>query len=469
MKAARKIPVPRLTGVRRSVEVQHGRRGVALMLRRGLHGAKNWALEPDPDGLPRPPWGKACRALVILAPLWIVLISVTSGPGQDGQQASVPQAIFFALLVALVGLAFFSARERRLGREEPWTDLPPLVTEREKDGPAESVAPSSEKATVVMEKAQVSDLDLSRPGATEEDIPDTLGHYSQIDPYALHESLQQATSDDPPPLGALASETPTEVLREGMQQAITEGAKQHVSDRTFDPERPPESTVPAEGLHGGTPEPLFSQLKAPVAEVQDDLAEATETGQSANFLDGAESDETAIHEDVTIELRPPLQVERSEPSNTKVGAPVQPLQGELQVQYAIPGPYEPGEGPIADDWWAVKPDVADEAAVEAAEAMGLEAGSLLPEPATTEAAEEPAGAAGESHPQGVPAVVTRWIAAQFGPDVSEAEKESARVAVLRWLHEEVAKGRITQSEAARMCKVHKSTVSRWLSPDPWAD
>src|SRR4249920_3935230 len=114
-----RMKIPQAAGIRRSVEVQHGGRGLLLMFRRELHGAKNWTLEREEDGSHRSVWVKLFRVAVVLTPLWIVLSAVTGGPERGGHSASVGQSFFMALLVLVVGLAVFSARERRAGREEP--------------------------------------------------------------------------------------------------------------------------------------------------------------------------------------------------------------------------------------------------------------------------------------------------------------------------------------------------------------
>jgi hypothetical protein len=150
----------------------------------------------------------------------------------------------------------------------------------------------------------------------------------------------------------------------------------------------------------------------------------------------------------------------------------QPLQGELQVQFAQAGPYPAGEEPEHEDWWVVAPDI--EPAAEAEEvALEPVQEDVAPEPvpvfaeaaeAEQEASQVPVG----RHPM----VVLTYLASQapksgFTPE----EKEAARTAVITWLHGEIQQGHLNRAEGARVLGVDASTVGRWLSDlndDPWA-
>lgn len=473
MSTKEKVRLPGKGKLGKSLEVRHARRGVGLMLRRGLHGAKNWVLEPERDGTPRGPGGKAMRVAIVAAPAWVVLSAVTGGPERGGQQPGVFRALVMALVVTLVELAWFSARERKAGREEPWLKLPELDTESDESEEVTVVEPSSEAATVPFEKAQVSEVGSSSDSRNTDDEKGEKGEDPEIDPPTVRQTFPEAISAEPKIEAAEGHEAPGEVLHEVLHQAITEGANEEESG--------PVSSDSAEGVahpfeampHEATPETAYPLVKSPATPLREEPVEAVSSGAFPFETGITESDEAGprnILEDApTVVLRKALQDEGDATKEPQVnglkGALQQPLPIVLEADMVPSGPYVTEVDPVAEDWWLVKPDEPQE---DAPEDVAVE-----PEPEPAEVPQsEPEPQPGETGIEvgGVrlPEVVVRYLAVQGAGSASEQDRDNARLEVIRWARAEIDSHQISQAEVARMLGVNRSTVSRWLDADPWA-
>jgi len=475
--------VPQAAGIRRSVEVKHGTRGVARMLRRGLHGSKNWVLELDESGEHRSPWAKLFRALVVLAPVWIVASAMTGGPERGGHSVGTFQSVVGALLVLLVGLAVFSARERRLGREEPWQDFEQdddSDTESDDDEKKTLVDPSPEEETRVIENAQVADSGSSETGEIEEGDSVFSTETAQIERPDLQSLPHQATGLEPETVVIAAPEAPTAVLPTAVQQATSSGANGAESDRSFDAIVSAVEEFRQKDVQQATPEPAYSLVKGNVEPVRPDLHQTTSGWTSLDVSTSTESDDGAIGDQPTTPLRPTVQQELHAEAPAMESPQVnllkedvqQPLQGVLQVQFAPSGPYPMEDEPVHEDWWIVAPDIESgpegETAVDAPveTPVGPEpdetAPALVPaEPVRQEAAER---AAGRHHP-----IVLAYFASQAPKSsFTTEEKDQARSEMIAWLREEISAEHLNRAEASRMLGVDPSTITRWLSDDPWA-
>jgi hypothetical protein len=473
-----RMKVPQMAGVRRSVEVRHGTTGIKKMLRRGLHGSKNWVLEPEENGEHRSVWSKAFRVFVVTIPVWIVTSAFTGGPERGGHSVSVFQSFMGAVLVCVIGLAVFSARERRLGREEPWRDFEDEEVTEGEDSEAETQeVAASEEETKVLENVQVSESGPVEVGEISEDDSENSVETARIEQADLREEVQQAIRQEPETVVIPGSELPERPTHEPMHQATTEGAKPEESEDHFDTIASVVDEFRREDLRPATPEPPYSLVKDDVEPLTDGLQEATSDWSDVDVSDVTEGDDGAILDEPTTPLRAavrtglheqPDAIESPQVSLTK--EPVQqPLQGVLQVQFATPGPYPAGDEPVHENWWVVAPDI--EPVQEGEEAV--------PEPVQEDAAPEvpqilqEAVEAEQEAPQVPvgrhPMVVLTYHASQapksgFTPE----EKTEARSAVIAWLREEVEQGHLTRAEGARILGVDGSTVTRWLSDDPWA-
>lgn len=471
MSTKEKVRLPGKGKLGKSLEVRHARRGVGLMLRRGLHGAKNWVLEPEQDGTPRGPGGKAMRAAVVLAPAWVVLSAVTGGPERGGQQPGVFRAVMMALVVALVELAWFSARERKAGREEPWLKLSELDTESDESEEVATVEPSSEAATVPFEKAQVSEVGPSLDSRNIDDEKDEKGEYTEIDPPTVRQTFPEAISVEPKIEAAEGHEAPGEVLHEALHQATTEGANEEesgpVSSDSVDGVAYPFETL----SHEATPETAFSLVKPPATPLREESVEAVSSGAFPFETGITESDEMSpcntLEDAPTVVLRKVLQDEGDATEEPQVnglkGALQQPLPIVLEADMVPAGPYVTGIDPVAEDWWLVKPDEPEEDV--AAEPEPEPAGEPEPEP---QPEPEPGETGIEVGGVRLPDVVVRYLAVQGAGSASEQDRDNARLEVVRWARAEIDSHRISQAEVARMLGVNRSTVSRWLDADPWA-
>lgn len=468
-----RMKTPQLAGVRRSVEVQHGRKGVGRMLRRGLHGSKNWVLETDDMGEHRSVWSKLFRALVVLAPVWIVVSAFTGGPERGGKSVGVFQTLFMTVLVTIVGLAIFSARERRLGREEPWLDFEAEDTDGN-DGEAEAeVDPAPEKRTKVFENPQVGDSGSEENGDGSDRNSDDSVDFSQNETQVLQPLMQQATSEEAETRFIPGPEAPTQVVPTAVQQAITEGVNQEDSDRAFEAIASVATEFQQEGMRDATPERSISLVKADVEPMQEPLQEAIPQWADVDTSGGTESDGGLIGDEPTTPLRAvvpnPVQEVPSETPSAQVSVTKEVVQhgvqGTLQVQFAQAGPYPQDDDPVHEQWWVVAPDIEpEEAAEEPVEVPAEVLAVPVPEvPAEAQQAAPPPQTG--RHPQAVLAYLAS-TAPKSG--FTAEEKERARVDILVWLREVTGNGGLSRAEAARTIGVDASTVSRWLSDDPWA-
>lgn len=478
-----RVKVPQAAGIRQSMEVQNGSKGLGRMFRRGLHGSKNWVLELDENGEHRSVWAKGGRAFIVLIPVWVVLSAATGGPERGGHSTSVPQALGAAILLTVIGLAVFSARERKLGREEPWVTGNGEVEEstESEDGEKRTlVDPSPESPTQILENPQVEDSDSDEEaeggGDDSEDSVETA-RFEQPD---LQESVQQAISSEVETRVVTASEAPTAVLPQVMQQATSDVADQDKSGQSFDDIASVADGFRSETSQQAIKEPAYSLVKDPVPDMHSPVQQATSGWTKVDVSEITESDHGLIPDAPTTPLRPSVQATLHETPDAgesvqvslEKGVVQQPLQGELQVQFAQAGPYPAKSDPEHEDWWVVAPDIEP-----AAEAVGTPLEPVQEEtapeqvPVLQEAAE--AGHEAPQVPVGRhPMVVLTYHASQapksgFTPE----EKEEARSAVIAWLHGEIQQGHLNRAEGARVLGVDASTVGRWLSDlndDPWA-
>lgn len=467
-----RIKVPQMAGVRQSVEVKQGSRGVGRMLRRGLHGAKNWTLELDENGEHRSVWSKGFRALVVLLPFWIVLSAATGGPERGGQSVGAFQSVVGALVVLLVGLSVFSARERRLGREEPWQGDGAGEgdgTESDDDEPKTLVESSPEEGESDSENPQVTESESVETGEIEDDDSEISTEITQIEQPDLQEIPQQATPPEPETVVIPAPEAPTAVLPQAVQQATTVGANQEDSVRSFEAIASVVEEFRQEDVQQASPEPVYSLVKDDATPVQSELRQATPEWTDVDVSTSTESNDGAIQDEPTTRLRDAVQADLQEDHPASESPQVslekeavqQPLQGVLQVQFATPGPYPTKGDPVHEGWWIVAPDIEPEGeesgvvtAVEPAE----------PEPVAVPSQEIPVGPTGGRHP-----LVLSYFASQAPKSGFTAEeKERARTDVIAWVRDEIGADRLSRAEASRVLGVDPSTVTRWLSDDPWA-
>lgn len=463
-----KLRIPQAAGMRRSVEFQHGKRGVGRMLRRGLHGAKNWVLEPEEDGTPRSGGAKTLRAVVVSAPVWLVVSAVTGGPQRGGSEVGMGRAVLMALLVCAVGLAWFSARERRQGREEPWASL---VTDGDNAGESAATDTAEERSVVSLEKTQVIDLSPDENGETGDNISPETADSTQIDSADLHGDSQRTILENSETVVVSASEGPTEVLHAPVQQVTSEGANPVIPPVPSEAPRKALFDQETEVLRTAIPDEVFDQFSEDDGALREGVEKATSAWTDVDVSGDTESDDGLLLDQPTTPLRSALQEDLREGVDASPSAQVsllegplpQGLQGALQVEYAEQGPYEAKPDMLAEDWWLVKPDVTQEEEPEEAsvpEADGRE------EPTPQEEART--GDAFGRYPQ---VVVTYMASTSAKSAFTQEEKDAARRDVIGWLRTSTEAGHVSRAEASRMLGVNASTVKRWLdgNDDPWAE
>ena len=484
VKVATRVKVPQMAGIRQSVEVQHGWRALGKMLRRGLHGSKNWVLELDKDGEHQSVWVKAGKVFVVLIPLWLVLSAVTGGPQRGGHSVSVFQSFVAAVVITFVGLAVFSARERKLGREEPWADLPVIDTESDDDESPTLVDSSSEEETRVMENAQVAGSDSDDAADGSMNIPDDSAESSEIETAILHPELHQATPPEAETAVIPGPEAPMQVLQHEVHQAISAGTDGGKAVDAFDAITAVVSEFRREDVQQATEEERVSLVKPDVPTVRRVNEQATPEWTKVDVSGSTESDEGLLDDEPTTPLRHPVQQPLQETPTARESVQVspriesvqQPLQGVLQVQFATSGPYPAADEPVHDDWWVTAPDIESQEQEE----EPVEESAEGPEPETPAEPEEgpvtalelpPAPSAEEpvELPLGRPQVVLTYLASQAPKSgFTTEEKDQARTAVIAWIRREVNEGRMSRADASRMLGVDPSTITRWVSDDPWA-
>lgn len=478
MKTARRGLPPQVTEIGRSVEVRHGARGVGLMLRRGLHGAKNWVLEPEEDGTPRSAWEKSGRIVVVLLPVWIVLSTMTGGPKRGGHEFGIGQALFSALLVTLVGLGILSARERRLGREEPWADLPDLDTDRDDPASETKADLTSEAPTEVLENVQVSEVAIENEVVTPSDNPGESDQTSQFSSDSATEVVTTplanpsvSEGDESPFVQVKHTDQGTVEVSEGVATALarqpeTEVINRHISgDDSLDS---PTVVLTRAGT-AGNPDTV-SLEKAPKDQVNGGVQVATGTPvrhpewSSVSVTDGDIQPEAPrslalVTRVVSAGVQEPLfpQV------NAASGAETRAATSHVEAQS---GPYEVTDEPLADDWFLTAPDTVmeadtskeksdDETTVEAEPERDMETVAGQDETPGTSSGLDPA--------------VMLYRALQGMPGVSEEQKEEARLKAAEWARREIAANRESQRSAGQILGVSKTTIANWLRNDPWAD
>lgn len=462
---ALRVKIPEAAGIRRSVEVQHARKGFGLMLRRGLHGAKNWALELEEDGSHRSVWAKLFRVLVVLTPLWIVLSAVTGGPQRGGHSASVGQSLFMALLVLVVGLAVFSARERKLGREEPWTDLEGTEsndTESDEVLDAASSEVSTEAPTRVLENPQVEEASSAAEPAFHPDENDESEQKTQI----LPPFVPQAIENDDASLVITGLDEVRGQVHEDFGQATSEGTVDHAEHAPRNTPWTPPAEVPKVSFDKAIEEDSFQQVKELFEEDADVVPQAA---LEAPGTATTHSDRNDLVDNPTVPFRPTFRPAFHETEEPQVEAQEEPIQGTIQPEFPCPaerGPYPSGPDPVHDDWWVVAPDVEPEEE-PVAEPVTVHVDPSYDPWAPLETSDLPegpveSGAASTPYPD----VVLRYFASRVSEDVGEAEVAAARAGVMAWAVAEVNEGRRSQAEVGRLLGIGKATMSRWVNAEP---
>lgn len=466
MKTLRRIAAPQVAGMRQSVEVQHAKKGVGRMLRRGLHGAKNWVLETDPDGTHRSVGTKLFRAAVVLLPVWIVLSATTGGPARGGHQTSFMQAMFSAIVVMLIGLGIFSARERRAGREEPWNEQA-FTTEREDFAPETLVDLSSEVPTEALASSQVSESGFSGEAVTP-------SYNTGISDQSSHMGSEAVTQVVPHPSFEGAS-TPSfsqvSLEKEGGKEALAEVATSPSPGDALDGDNPTVSLLP--GKSGGHPVSSTPESASNVQVTGGDRVEteAPEDAVPVEFQGGLTASRGAAE--------PPVSVW---PVNSTASSPVQDglfpqaaspgevvtavVSGASTALMAEPGPYPVTKEPVSSDWWLTKPDVEQPQPDPEPEPMTQEAGVDTFDPFATpakEAAPQPLDMLGHD-----PAVLL-FLAMRSMPEASEADQAAARGQAIEWVRREIGANRQSQRTAGRILGVSKTTIGNWLGQGLEAD
>lgn len=514
--------------MRQSMEVKNGTQGISRMFRRGLHGAKNWVLEPDEDGAHRTVGSKAFRAAVVLSPAWIVASAFTGSPENGGQQMGAAQAFFMAVLVTVVMLAFFSARERRLGREEPWAEGAvdkPAEPEPSRDGlceeseppphqvPEQGPAPdceNEEKPVEASENPQVrevtTEVTTEAPGHNE----DEKDHFELLEPVLVTPVVTEAVTQILPTVGQdeVFDQVSDQVT--APEEVVTEAVTQVVTQVEIEIENHPiadivEEEVPTVRLGGGHPEEEVvtqtpeKQVNPQVSEGDHVVTPEPEEGPKVS-LEKAPKEEAPdpgpplvtqpVTPVVTKGTQEPLfpQVKKAEPVVTQAVTPV-----VTQPSMATAGPYKPTEKPLADDWWATTPDVPEtEAATAPQEAVEVEEVVVQPEPEKDDlgpgetsqeepiekavaaeeevsTTEESSGPEKQADTTGVttPQEVVMYRMIGQSKTASKEARAKARQGAVAWVQRECGPGRVTQRQAAEMFNVSKTLITKWLE-DPWS-
>ena len=459
-----KLRMPQTAGLRRSVEFQHGKQGTARMLRRGLHGAKNWVLEDDADGMPRPASSKAVRVFIVLIPVWLVVSAATGGPQRGGRDVGMGQAVLMALVLTLVGLAWLSARERKLGREEPWAELKGAeteITESDTDAIEGPVGPESEAPTDVFEKSQVEEVEPDEEDAFHADKNEEEEQSAQI----ATQPVPQATEEMINSLAVIEQTGTVGVVQEGFDRTTSEGMDPETRKNRWN--APPESSV--DSSEGATLEVQSSQV---TTDIEEDIETVPQASANHPKVVLTKSDQNDLPDTPTVPFRASFRAPFHGTEKPQVGTVKEPSRGTIQTEfqcaYAERGPYPSKPDPVRDDWWLVAPDIETEETPEAeadpAPPEDLPDPWADPEPVTAEAAPGSAVAL-----QTYPEVVQRYFASRVSVDVGEDERDSARDAVMEWAVAEVDEGRKSQSEVARLLGIGKATVSRWVNAEADAE
>lgn len=461
---ALRLKVPETAGLRRSVEVQHARKGFLLMLRRGLHGAKNWTLEREEDGSHRSVWAKVFRVLVVFTPLWIVLSAVTGGPQRGGHSASVGQSLFMALLVLVVGLAVFSARERKQGREEPWSELEGPEFENTESNDAGDGAPeelSHGGPYRCLENPQVDAVSSVDETSFRSDENDESEQKTQILPFVVPQAIQ----NDDAHLAVTGQEGTPDPIHEGFEQATSEGTADHAehTPRNAPPEPSEMSRV---NLDKATFDDGFEQVSGLFEEPDDTVPQAAREPLETKITESKRND---LVDNPTVPFRPTFRPAFHETEEPQVEAQEEPIQGTVQPEFPCPaerGPYPSGPDPVHDDWWVVAPDVELEEE-PVAEPVAAHVDPSYDPWAPLETSDLPEGPE-ESGAVSTPYAdaVLRYFASRVSEDVGEAEVAAARAGVMAWAVAEVNEGRRSQAEVGRLLGIGKATMSRWVNAEP---
>lgn len=488
-----RMPKVDLGGFGKSVEVRHARRGVGLMLRRGLHGAKNWALEPGEDG-PRGPGGKAVRALALLAPALPVLSVLTGPPATSEPSMGAFQALLLALVATLLGLAWFSARERRLGREEPWLDLPEIATESHDATESVEVSRVTGEAPEGLASSQVNEVSVENERTPQEEKPENVTQSTQNDPEAFHEAFQisfRKPSVEEVNFLTPQGESPAEEHLPARVPPAVPGVPETPEGEPDGDDMPDWLAEPVPHPSGASVEPCrdpseneeFPQVSHEMEAVPVGSREVVEPEVIPDETDAAESNRNAVEDGAPSTFHPAFQGAFHPDESPQVSAvkrrSTPPFQEAFQVEYATPGPYGVTEGPISEDWWLTPPDAPEvkapsgvasdaPAPVDAVEAPEE---TLTPEEARTPDDNSPEAGEGwdAGAEPGAPPVVTRYYRSRVA-SVNRGEKMDAKRAVIEWAKREIGSQGRSQAEVARLLGVGTATVSRWVkNEDPWAD
>jgi hypothetical protein len=449
--------------LRKSAEVQHGVKGMGRMFRRGLYGCKEWILELDSGGEHRSVMSKLFRLAVVLAPLWIVLSAFTGGPERGGKSVSAFQSLLMAFLTGLVMLGLFSARERKLGREEPWLDLTPIDTNGDDGGPKAEAESSTEEPLGDFENPQVRELSEDGGLVTRSDIPDEEDHSSHAAEATVTEAVIQAIprSGSDEVFDQLSDQVTTSFDAETwvVDEAETEVINHHFPD-SLEEEAP---TVVLGGGHraakvvGDVPEiQKESQIIDPFPVVSEiprrgpavSLEKVTES-ESDHPKDQRASPVTSM---VTKGVQEPLFLQVKEGDHPVIPVVTLPVAPQM-------GLYKTTVAPASEDWWVDLPRTPQLMATKPVQEATKDVEAVV----ETVAMEPQEGPLQEYPPE-----IVTYFAVRSMPDVTENVKDRARQDATAWVRAEIQARRLSQRSAATLLGVSKTTIANWLNDDPWS-
>ncbi len=425
------------------------------MLRRGLYGAKEWVLEDGKDGDRRGPGSKAWRAAAVAAPLWIVAMPLASDPEKSGGESpAFFSTVLLAAVVTLVGLALFSARERKLGREEPWLEN---VTESGETGVETLVSPTEKKAPLALESSQVRVVWKKAERVIGGDNNDVLDQKPQI----FAPVVPQAVSEAPKSPCATGNNEVHGSMNAVSKEATSEDSAGPGVESARNAFRRVPQTFP------NTPwEAMSKQEYLQVRELVEDsgaiVLQATDGGFGS---DTAESDRDEVPEDPSTPFPSAFPRPFHGQDEPQVGGSMESDPGTFDEPFRDPdspwGPYPVTKEPISKTWWLTPPDIPGSDGEKSSATEGEEP-SQPHEEAPEEAADDgppdmEAPATGPYPPE-----VQRYFASQISRDVDGSERDAARESVRLWAIAEVIEGGRSLSSVARLLGLGKATVFRWV-------
>lgn len=447
-----------LSAIRQSRDVRGAMTGTAVMLRRGLHGAKNWILERDDEGRHASVWVKGGKLLVVLLPVLLVVSAVTGGPERGGRQTSFGSALFGALVLILLGLAVFSARERRAGREEPW-EAGATTTGSTGSGADRVPDMRAEKAI----SPQVSEVGAEGLGGHSPDrkgIPDETAEFTSrvVTRVVTPESTSGqggAEGEEESPFGQVS------LLKKGGQAnvpAVDTSLVTPDGDRASNTHIVGTVPIPDASVPEDSPTEAGHLVTSPALE-----REKTQVGTGGSGVSGDVENLFAqlAGAGQTVPVSDEVTCKVPEGTCTQVDA----TPGEdTGLVMATPGPYGVTGLPISDDWWLTPPDPAQprletQDRNDVKEATGEEDHTPFPldEDESRPVFEGDSGGLLQRHRD-----VLLYLALKSMTEASEEERETVRQGAVEWVRREVRAGRQSQRSAARALGVSKTTVVNWL-------